>query len=833
MKKKAKKKTTVSAGGPSKAKPTAKGKKPAPARDSGAASKALVIVESPAKTKTIGKILGDDYIIRSSYGHIRDLPKSKLGIDIDDNFKPGYITIRKQIKNVNELKKIAAGSKGVYLATDPDREGEAIAWHLSEIMGVPPSRFWRVSFDEITAPAVKEAFSRPRKISTSLVNAQQTRRFLDRIMGYKLSPLLWDKITRGLSAGRVQSVALRLVVEREKEIRSFKPHEHWKISADLSAGEKSTFLALLNKLNDANVGSPLDGSANLWIGSEAQSGKLVDYLKKSDFRVLGITEKESNQHPAPPFITSTLQQTASIKLNFSPRKTMLIAQQLYEGVDLPEGPTGLITYMRTDSVRMSELAISGCRKFISRRYGEGLLHSEPRRYRPSKQSQQAHEAIRPTYPDKTPESIAQYLSKDQYKLYTLIWKRFVATQMKPATWKSKSVEIESRSSQPLEPEGTASCELEIFSNDKRRRHIAEKILTIIGENQNGAILEKIITILGRNREDDDAARKILESLGKNPAAFSGEPRSDMTSEREDKTLTARIIDILNETIDQTLIREQIKVERCLWSANERRLVSKGFLTLYNPEEQLLPALNEGVKLDVAQINSSQSFTEPPPRYTEASLVKVLEKYGIGRPSTYAPIISTIQDRGYALKRSRQLEPTELGILVNDKLVPFFDDIINTQFTARIEEELDLIEEDRKEWVSTLKEFYEPFARDLEKAQAEMTSEKGKQNGGNCPKCGKPMVERWSRFGKFLACSSFPECRYTVSLKPKQEPEKTDEVCEKCGKPMVVRYNRRRSKFIACSGYPDCKNAKPIKKAADEKPAPTTAEETTDNGAPLC
>jgi len=309
--------------------------------------KSLVIVESPAKIKTISKILGSDYVITSSYGHIRDLPKSKLGIDIEDNFKPGYIIMRKQIKNVNALKKMAAASNGVYLATDPDREGEAIAWHLSEILGMPPDKFWRVSFDEITAPAVKEAFNQPRKISINLVNAQQTRRFLDRIMGYKLSPLLWDKITRGLSAGRVQSVALRLVVERERAIRSFKPQEHWKITADLSAHQnKNIFNAVLNKLNDSNVGSPMDGSANIWIGSETESKKLVERLGASDFKVLGITERDSNQYPAPPFITSTLQQTASIKLNFSPRKTMMIAQQLYEGVELPEGPAGLITRAR-------------------------------------------------------------------------------------------------------------------------------------------------------------------------------------------------------------------------------------------------------------------------------------------------------------------------------------------------------------------------------------------------------------------------------------------------------------------------------------------------------
>jgi DNA topoisomerase I len=782
----------------------------------------LVIVESPAKIKTISKILGNDYLIKSSFGHIRDLPRSKFGIDIDNNFKPNYIVIRKQSKTVKELKKIAASSKAVYLATDPDREGEAIAWHLSEILGIPEEKTWRVSFDEITFSAVQNAFKQPHKISINLVNAQQARRFLDRIMGYKLSPLLWEKITKGLSAGRVQSVALRLVVEREKEIRSFKPQEYWKITAELPITDETSLkgsfiettnqnkkspVILLTKLNDVKVGSPLDINSQIWIGTEPEAKKLVEHLLKSDFIVSSIIEKEANQYPVPPFITSTLQQMASTKLNFSPKKTMLIAQQLYSGVDLPEGPTGLITYMRTDSVRVSELAINECRKFITEHYGKNLLQPEARRYRPSKQSQQAHEAIRPTYISKTPDSITQYLTKDQYKLYNLIWRRFVATQMKPALWRNKTVGIEATLSFGLD--------LSVFSNDKRKNITAENILHslhIWPENlpsketvsqQTEKLMGKIITILNKDKEDKITAINILEELGKNPV---------------DKALLVNVLDILDGTVENNLLAASLSVQKCFFGASEHRLVFKGFLTLYEDEvkEQLLPALKENEKLTPANITPSQSFTEPSPHYNEASLVKVLEKYGIGRPSTYAPIISTIQDRGYVIKNGRQLSPTELGILVNDKLVPFFEDIINTRFTAQIEEELDLIEENQKEWVATLKEFYEPFAKDLEKAQTHMTSEKGKQTGEKCPKCSNPIIERWSRFGKFLSCSTYPECKYTRSLNIKPAPLESGEVCEKCGKPMVIKISHRRHlHFLACSGYPECKNAKPFKKVISE------------------
>ncbi|MDI6733237.1 MAG: type I DNA topoisomerase [Planctomycetota bacterium] len=790
------------------------------------AIKSLVIVESPAKIKTISRILGDDYLIKSSYGHIRDLPKSRLGIDIENNFTPTYQSIRKQIKNINELKKISAGSKMVYLATDPDREGEAIAWHLSVVLKVPEEKIWRVSFDEITAPAVRKAFEEPRKISINLVNAQQARRLLDRIMGYTLSPLLWKKITKGLSAGRVQSVALQLIVEREKQIKAFKTREYWKITAELLNEDSSRspyglkdkepsplsgseplvatipifigtgrICILLTKLNDVRVGSPLDTNTNIWLGAESESKKLVECLLKSEFIVSSIIEKDAYQYPPPPFITSTLQQVASTRLNFSPKKTMVIAQQLYEGIDLPEGPTGLITYMRTDSVRVSELAINECRKFISQQYGETLLHPEARRYKPSKQSQQAHEAIRPTYVSKTPDSIAQYLTKDQYKLYDLIWKCFVATQMKPALWHNKTVEIEATLSPALD--------LSVFSNDKRKNIIAEKILQGLQDTehrtQDTEHRTKIITILNKNKEDKITAMNILEELGKDPT---------------DKALIVNVLGILDEPVENNLLAESLSVQKCVFGASEHRLLFKGFLILHQPEEQLLPALKENEKLTPVNITPSQSFTNPPSRYTEAMLVKVLEKYGIGRPSTYAPIISTIQDRGYVIKISRALLPTELGVLVNDKLVPFFDDIINTKFTAQIEEELDLIEEDKKDWVSLLREFYEPFSKDLEKAGEEMTSEKGKEVADmKCPKCSSTIVERWSRFGRFLACAGYPECKHTISLKIKPETILAHQTCEKCGKEMIVKTNRRARKFIACSGYPECKNAKPFRETA--------------------
>jgi DNA topoisomerase I len=485
----------------------------------------------------------------------------------------------------------------------------------------------------------------------------------------------------------------------------------------------------------------------------------------------------------------------------------------------------LITYMRTDSVRVSEEAIRECRSFIATHYGADLVNEETRRYRPSKQSQQAHEAIRPSYVAKTPDSLKSYLTHDQYKLYNIIWKRFMATQMKPAIWRSKAYEIEAS-------QGTPELELEILSNQKKNRIVAVRILEALTPlsagrpagwpeaKDNQELIEQFISVLKKSREDEASAKKILELIGKNP---------------EDKSALVKVISLINEPVENNLINEKMKVQKCIFGATESRLVFRGFLTLYQPAEELLPDIKEQNSFALNKLTPSQSFTEPPPHYTEASLVKILEKYGIGRPSTYAPIISTIEDRGYVNKNGRQLSPTDLGIMVNDKLVPFFEDIINTQFTARSEEELDLIEESQKDWVATLQEFYGPFIIDLQKAENEMVSEKNKQVEGPCPKCGKPIVERWSRFGKFLSCSAYPECKYTMSLQPKAAQTDTGLLCEKCGKPMVVKTNYRRSRFIACSGYPECKNAKPLPKEVAERIAPgkpAVAEKTEENESEL-
>jgi len=715
-------------------------------------SKSLVIVESPAKVKTLGKILGNKYEIKASYGHIRDLPQGKFGLNIKKDFAPKYEIIHGRAeKIVKELKSIAAKGGKVVLATDPDREGEAIAWHIVEALTLSPKQVARVTFNEITPPAVLEAFKKPRQISRDLVNAQQARRFLDRIVGYKLSPLLWKKIARGLSAGRVQSVAVKLLVEREKEIAQFKPQEYWKISAEFQApvskhqfptrlngavGQDTNFQSILYKINDYRLGSPGDKAVDVTIASEMEAKKLVAVLEESNFIVSRISERESFQSPSPPFITSTLQQAAANQLGYSIKKTMMIAQQLYEGVEIAEEPTALITYMRTDAVRMSEIAINACRNFILKKYGAGYLHNPARRYKVKKSAQAAHEAIRPTYVEKTPAEIKDYLTPDQYKLYNLIWRRFVATQMKPAYWKSKSIEIETNLLNALE--------LEV---------------------------------------------RLVREGGQLPP-------------------------------------QKINVQRCSFGAEEKRLIFKGFLLLYEPEEILLPLLQEKEKVNPVKLTPTQNFTQPPPRYNEASLVKTLEKYGIGRPSTYAPIISTIQERGYVKKNERrQLVATELGILVTEKLLPYFSDILDTRFTSLMEERLDKIEEDKRDWIGTLKAFYRLFSRDLAKATQEMTSEKGKTSasGEKCAKCGRPLVERWGRYGKFLACSGYPECKTIVSLTPPAPTVVTNETCEKCGKPMVVKLNKRRQQFLACSGYPECRNARALPrhpKLANEAPEST-------------
>jgi DNA topoisomerase-1 len=718
--------------------------------------KSLVIVESPAKVKTLSKILGPDYTITASYGHVRDLPKGSFGLDLEKDFAPTYKTMPGRAKNiVKELKSLVKKVSKVILATDPDREGEAIAWHIVETLKLPEDKIERVTFNEITPPAVLEAVKNPRRISVDLVNAQQARRFLDRIVGYKLSPLLWKKIARGLSAGRVQSVAVKLLVDREKEISLFKPQEYWKISADFkdaANAESTPFNAALYSLNDMRIGNPADNGTTAIIPSETEANKLARIIESEGFVISKIAERENYQHPAPPFITSTLQQQSANQLGFSTKKTMMIAQQLYEGVEIAGEPTALITYMRTDSVRVSDLAVSACRNFIAEKYGNDFVSNTIRLYKTRKTAQAAHEAIRPTYIEKTPAEIKDWLTPEQYKIYDIIWRRFVGTQMASGKWKAKTITIESNIKTPLNME-----------------------------------------------------------LGK----VSGE---------------------------STILLEKHDINKFTFTVSERQLLFKGFLVLYSPEETILTPLKENENVAPIKVSFSQHFTQPPPRFNEASLVKTLEKYGIGRPSTYSPIISTIQDRGYALKNNRQLVPTELGTLVTEKLIPYFTDILNINFTSQMEERLDKIEEGEKDWVLELKRFYEVFNVDLERATNEMETEKGKEasSGEKCAKlkadgtvCGKPMVERWGRYGKFVACSGYPECKNIVSTKPPLIAQVTNEVCEKCGKSMVIKRNRRGQLFLACPGYPDCKNAKPYKKPkeADETPAgeetKLSAEENTE------
>ncbi|MFA5793565.1 MAG: type I DNA topoisomerase [Candidatus Brocadiia bacterium] len=649
------------------------------------AERSLVIVESPAKSKTIGKILGNKFFVSSCYGHIRDLPSNKLGLDIENDFAAKYEIIPKQVRNVSALKKMAKKARAVYIASDPDREGEAIAWHLTQALELPDAKTWRVSFDEITADAINRAFEHPTKLAMDKVNAQQARRFLDRVVGYKLSPLLWKKIARGLSAGRVQSVAVKLIVAREKEIKGFIPQEYWKFLGAFTPPLKpaDVFEASLVKLENERLVSPAEDNNGIWLGNETESTKLIDALKTAKFTVVAVTEKETTQSPPPPFITSTLQQQAFNQLGFTTKKTMFVAQQLYEGVDLPEGPTGLITYMRTDSVRINENSIQQCRNYITTKYGADYLNPEVRRYKSGKSAQEAHEAIRPAYPEKSPDDLSQYLTPDQFKLYNLIWKRCIATQMAAPQWKSTSVEINSAI--------VSGLELELLRRDK-------EVITKVKSN----------------------------------------------------------------------------ISKAIFTASARKLLFKGYLTLYSPEEQVLLALKENDQLNLAGVTPTRVFTLPPPRYTEASLVKALEKYGIGRPSTYSPIISTIQARGYVYRprRSRQMYATELGILVTDKLQKYFDDVMNTGFTAGMEEDLDKIEEAKAEWLKVLKDFYGLFSKDLAHAEQLMEKEKGgpAPDGSNCEKCGNPMIIRWSRHGRFIACSGFPKCRNVKPIQTAPPPE---------------------------------------------------------------
>lgn len=662
----------------------------------------LVLVESPTKSKSIEKFLGPGYKVMASYGHIRDLPKGDLGIDTENDFEPKYVIPTKARKNLTALKKEAAKADTIILATDPDREGEAIAWHLTQALGLgnkikskkptADKQVQRVVFHEITKKAIEEAVQHPRDIDNKLVDAQQARRVLDRLVGYKLSPFLWKKVARGLSAGRVQSVAVRLIVEREREIEAFKPEEYWSITAILETADKINFPANLVKVGEKTL-DKLD------IKNEADAKKILAKLGNAEYKVENIDKKETNRSPYPPFTTSTLQQDAARKLRFSSKQTMMLAQQLYED--------GKITYMRTDSVNLSGESIAAAKEFISKSFGEKYSHA--RQYKTkSKNAQEAHEAVRPTDPTVTPESLQATLSPQQFKIYNLIWQRFMASQMAPAVFDTTSIDI----------------------------------------------------------------------------AAAGHT----------------------------------------FRANGTTMKFDGFLKVYPTtfEEVNLPILKVNEILKLLELKPEQHFTKPPARYNEASLIKILEKEGIGRPSTYAPTISTILARNYVEKdRSRYFHPTEIGMMVNDVLVTHFPNIVDVKFTSHFEDELDDIALGKLKWVPVIREFFEPFEQLLkekyeEVSKAEVTQQE--ETGEICQLCGSKMVKKMGRYGHFIACSNFPTCK-NILKEPKPKPEKTGEVCDKCREGEIVIRVGRFGKFKACSRYPKCKNTKKIPKDPKEENPP--------------
>ena len=643
----------------------------------------LVIVESPAKAKTIERYLGKKYKVKASMGHVRDLPKSQLGVDTEHDFEPRYITIRGKGPVLKELKTAAKKAKKVYLAADPDREGEAIAWHLAHSLDLDLSSDCRVVFNEITKDAIKDSFKHPRMIDMDLVDAQQARRILDRLVGYKISPILWKKVKKGLSAGRVQSVALRLIIDRENEINEFKPEEYWTIDGTFLKGKES-FEASFFGVNGKK--HPLKTKEDV--------KEILSKLKGSKFSVEKVTKKERKRHPAVPFTTSTLQQEAARKLNFRAKKTMMIAQQLYEGIDLgKEGTVGLITYMRTDSTRISNTAIEEVSAFIDQTYGKNFLNTTKRTAKKNENAQDAHEAIRPTSTLRKPADVKHVLSRDQLRLYKLIWERFVASQMAPAVLDTMSVDLEN----------------------------------------NG--------------------------------------------------LTFR--------------------------ANGSKVKFPGFMKVYvegkddqlEEKDKMLPDLKEGDTVLSKDIEPEQHFTQPPPRYTEARLVKTLEELGIGRPSTYAPTLDTIQKRGYVALDNKRFIPTELGDIVLNLIIEFFPEIINVEFTAKMEKELDSVEEGTIEWVRIIDSFYQDFAKRVEKAEAEMQEVEIEPEyaGVDCEECGHPMVYKMGRYGKFMACSNFPDCRNTKPI-----VKDIGVKCPTCHEGNIVeRKSKKRRIFYGCDRFPEC------------------------------
>jgi len=708
--------------------------------------KSLVIVESPAKAKTINKFLGRNYVVKASMGHVRDLPVKSLAVDVKKNFAPKFEVVRGREKVLADLKKTAKTSTAIYLAADPDREGEAICWHLAQELKPARKPIHRVMFNEITKRAVQEAFAHPGRIDSRKVDAQQARRILDRLVGYKISPLLWEKVRRGISAGRVQSVALRLVADREKEIRAFVSTEYWTITAQLARpdGVGPEFPARLSRINGGKATIP----------SREEADRILAELEplRGGFRVASLVRKEKRRNPVPPFTTSKLQQEAARKLRFTARRTMQVAQQLYEGIEVgDEGAVGLITYMRTDSTRVSPEAQAEARQFIPQRYGAQFLPERPPTYRSGKGAQEAHEAVRPTSVLREPALLARYLGREQLALYTLIWNRFVASQMRPAVFDTTSAEI--------------------LAGRYTFRASGQQ-MTFAGFMQ--------VYVEGRD-----------ESVRGGPGERETDP------EEED-------------------------------------------------QERAIPPLAEGEVLACRALNPAQHFTQPPPRFTEASLVKELEERGIGRPSTYAAILGVIQNRDYVVKVEGKFKPTELGEIVVDLLVESFPRILDYNFTAQMETKLDEIEEGKADWLEAMHKFYGAFTRWLEKAKDKMRNIKAMEEPTDlaCEKCGRPMVIKWGRFGKFLACSGYPECKNTKELPDngqgaaaagengQGETVTEGQACENCGKPMVLKRGRF-GPFLACSGYPECRTVVRVAKANVPAKPPEPTDQVCDKcGAPM-
>jgi len=702
--------------------------------------KSLVIVESPTKQRTIAKFLGNKFTIVATLGHIRDLPSRTLGVDESHNFEPQYVILPKAKKVIPSLKEAIKNAARVYLATDFDREGEAIAWHVAEALKLPKDRVARITFHEITPEAIQESLAHPRDVDMALVHSQQARRILDRLVGYKLSPLLWAKVRKGLSAGRVQSVALRLLVERESEINAFKSQGYWTLKAELQKGKDAVFQAALVEIGGKRIEQTtvLKLFADDYrvtttsLNDKTALDVIVGKLEHASFRVSKVVKKEARRAPAPPFMTATMQQDSSRRLGFSAVKTMVVAQQLYEGVELGSaGSVGLITYMRTDSLNIAQSAREEAGQFIKEKFGEKFLPESPRYYKTkSKGAQEAHEAIRPTSVTRTPDSVKPFLTSEQSRLYNLIWCRFVASQMADAIFDTVGVDIEATA-----------------PND--------------------------------------------------PAGY-------------------------------------------LFHASGRTVKAPGFLKVYTDSEekdtaeksegQKLPLLSEKDALDLLRLLPEEHHTEAPPRFNEASLIKMLERHGIGRPSTYAPILQTIIGRGYVRDESRRLFPTDLGIFVTELLRDHFPEIVNLSFTASVENRLDEIAGGGTDWPEVIREFYDPFIKELAAAQTAITTKpfEPKESGEMCEKCGAPMLIRESRFGRYMSCKTYPQCKNKISLNAEGKkvlPEVTDKTCEKCGKPMVKRLGRR-GPFLACSGYPDCKTTFSIDKEGNIiiRPAPQMTDQ---------